>query len=153
MAFTFRFAKLLAHRRHQLREAQVALARAVEQAAQAERRLAETQEILDRSRLRWQERAREGLSLGEHLAFERYLAVLEQQLLRLKAMRDTARRHVQEKQKLLVEKDREVKKLERLQEVDYEKFRWHQKKREQKKLDELAVRSFDGNPTAPGLLP
>ncbi|WP_448383029.1 flagellar export protein FliJ [Desulfosoma sp.] len=153
MAFVFRFAKLLAHRRHQLREAQVALARAVEQAAQAERLLAETQETLESYRLRWQERAQDGLPLGEHLAFQRYLAYLEQQLQRLRAARDTARRHVQEKQKLLLERDQEVKKLERLEEVDYEKFRWHQKKREQKKLDELAVRSFDGDLAARDLLP
>ncbi|MEJ5363775.1 MAG: flagellar export protein FliJ [Desulfosoma sp.] len=153
MAFVFRFAKLLAHRRHQLREAQVALARAVEQAAQAERLVAETEETLASYRVRWQERARDGLSLGEHLAFQRYLAVLEQQLLRLKAARDAARRHVQEKQRLLLERDQEVKKLERLQEVDYEKFRWHQKKREQKKLDEFAVRSFDGGPIHENSLP
>lgn len=153
MAFVFRFAKLLAHRRHQRREAQVALARAVEQAVQAERLLAETQETLESYRVRWQERARDGLPLGEHLAFQRHVAVLEQQLLRLRAARDTARRHVRERQKQLLERDQEVKKLERLEEVDYEKFRWHQKKREQKKLDELAVRSFDGDVSAGGSLP
>lgn len=152
MAFVFRFAKLLAHRRHQLRQAQVALARAIEQAAQTERLLQETEKTLENYRIRWQERSREGLPLGEHLAFERYLAVLEQQLHKLKAARETARRHVREKQRLLLERDREVKKLERLEEIDYETFRWHQKKRDQKRLDELVMRS-DGDAPTRGTLP
>ncbi len=147
MAFVFRFAKLLAHRRHQLRQAQVALARAIEQAAQTEKLFLETEKTLENYRIRWQERSREGLSLGEHRAFEHYIAFLEQQLLRLKAARETARRHVQEKQRLLLETDREVKKLERLEEVDHEKFRRHQKKREQKRLDELVVRADGDTPT------
>ncbi|MEJ5347477.1 MAG: flagellar export protein FliJ [Desulfosoma sp.] len=141
MGFVYRFSKLLEHRRQQLREAQVDLARAVEQAAEVEKILASTEKTLESCRLRWQQRTREGLPLGEHLAYERYLLDLEHRLLKLKTARDHAWQLVQEKQKRLVERDREVKKLERLQEVDYEKFRKDQKKREQKKLDELGART------------
>lgn len=144
MGFVFRLSKLLEHRRHQRREAQVALARAVEQAAHAERVVAEVHQALESCRLLWEERSRKGLPVGEHLAFLNYLTALERQLLEAKMARDHARRVVQEKQKLLMEKDQEVKKLERLEEVDYERFRSHQKKREQKTLDELGARSkFD----------
>ncbi len=141
MGFVYRFSKLLEHRRQQLREAQVDLARAVEQATEVEKILASTEKTLENCRLRWHQRTREGLPLGEHLAFERYLLDLEQRLLKLKTARDRAWQLVQEKQKRLVERDREVKKLERLQEVDYEKFRRDQKKREQKKLDEVGART------------
>ncbi|MGQ9670476.1 flagellar export protein FliJ [Desulfosoma sp.] len=140
MAFVYRFAKLLEHRRVQLREAQVALARAVEQASHMDRLLAETASALENCRHRWAQRTTEGLPLGEHLAFERYLSDLERRLLQLKTARERAWRVVHEKQKRLMEQDREVKKLERLQEVDYEKFQRDQKKREQKKLDAYGVR-------------
>lgn len=140
MGFVYRFAKLLEHRRLQLREAQVALARAVEQASHVDRLLAETAEALESCRHRWEQRTSEGLPLGEHLAFERYLSDLERRLLQLKTARERAWRVVQEKQKRLMEQDREVKKLERLQEVDYEKFQRDQKRRDQKKLDAYGVR-------------
>lgn len=140
MAFVYRFFKLLEHRRLQRREAQVALARAVENASRVDRLLAETENALDNCRDRWEQRTSEGLPLGEHLAFERYLSDLERRLLELKKARDRAWRVVQEKQKRLMEQDREVKKLERLQEVDYERYRRDQKRHEQKKLDEYGAR-------------
>ncbi len=151
MKFVFRFAKLLAYRRHQLREAQTALARAAAQVAQTQRLLEETQSTLENCRVQWNARAQEGLPVAEHLAFERYAAFLEHRLQNLRAALEAAQRQVQEKQRAVLERHREVKKLERLEEVDHERFRWQQKKREQKRLDELVAHS-DGNPTARGTL-
>ncbi|ROR01874.1 flagellar export protein FliJ [Desulfosoma caldarium] len=140
MAFVYRFFKFLEHRRLQRREAQVALARAVEQAFRVDRLLADTEKALENCRQRWEQRTSEGLPVGEHLAFERYLAELEQRLQELKKAREHAWLVVQEKQKRLMEQDQEVKKLERLQEVDYDRYRRDQKKREQKELDEYGTR-------------
>ena len=110
-----------------------------------ENRLLMTRESLEKTREAFLRKQAEGIRAGEYLTVRDHIQGLEQQLLTLENERQHARSLVEEKRRVLLEKEKEVKQLERLYEIEHDRFRRREKKIEQKRLDEAAV--------SPGNLP
>ncbi|MBC7357716.1 flagellar export protein FliJ [Desulfacinum infernum DSM 9756] len=138
MAFQFRFRKLLEHREHLVRQSQIELANALAEVREIGRRIAAVERQLQDTRERLSKKQREGISVAEFLSFQDHLSGLEQQLLKLNEQWEAAQHKAAARQEALVDREREAKKLERLEEIDHERFRIEEKKREQRHLDESA---------------
>ncbi|SMC19239.1 flagellar export protein FliJ [Desulfacinum hydrothermale DSM 13146] len=150
MAFQFRFQKLLEHRKHLVRQAQIELAQALAQVQDLQDRITAVEQRIRDLRTHLAARQRHGVSVAEFLSMQEHLGGLEQQLLNLKGQLKGAERQAAVRREALVEKEREAKKLERLEEIDHERFRNDTKKKEQKFLDESARANFQRSAPTPG---
>jgi flagellar export protein FliJ len=139
MPFRYRFQSLLKQKLYFFERAQLALA----EARQAYQRVeAERDRCLEeiRSHNEIIETGREkGLPVLRYLTLMEYLAFLEQQLQTIEVQLQQAAREVEEKKNALLEREREVKMLETLEENDKRQYRYEKLQREQKQVDEVAV--------------
>ncbi len=139
MAFRYRFQRLLRLKEQFRKQAQAELAEALSRLRRIENRLLTTRESLKKARETFLRKQVEGIRAGEYLTVQDHIRGLEQQLLVLESEWQQARSLVEERRRILLEKEKEVKQLERLYEIEHERFRRRQKKIEQKRLDEAAL--------------
>jgi len=143
MAFQFRFKALLQHRRHLLGKSQTALAAAIrrQQEVQAERE--RMVEKLEEQHRMWDEKRSRGMSSAEYLSFGIFVSVLERHLLQIDAEIQRAIDDVEDARADLIEREKDLKIIESIEEREREAHRAFISKRDQKRLDEsAAVRNF-----------
>lgn len=139
MAFKFRFRVLQQHRSYLLRKGQIALAAAQLAYDQIEAQKALLQRQIDEHILHWEDRQREGMKIGEYLAFNDHLKTLEQHLLNMDSKLKQAAFEVEKAKRALIEREKEAKIIDTLEETEKENYRYLQMKQEQKVLDEVAT--------------
>jgi len=138
MPFQFRFAVVLRHRQHLLKQAQVALAAAQVQYDALESRIrAATAEIAGQVQA-LEAKQSEGMTVSDYLSHKEFLQSLERHLLLLKHDRQNALRLVENRKKDLLEKRKDVRMLELLEEKDREEYRYLLGKKDRKRMDEIA---------------
>jgi flagellar protein FliJ len=139
MPFSFRFQTLLNQRQFLLRKAQIAMASAL---SRRDSIRASRQELLTRIEeegRKWDERQAVGVSVGEYQSFSYFMRSLERQLLRFDGELRRVAQEVVEAQAHLLEKERELNVVERLEENERESYNTQRSRKEQGQSDEMAI--------------
>ncbi|NLI32281.1 MAG: flagellar export protein FliJ [Deltaproteobacteria bacterium] len=139
MAFRFRFKSLLQKREYSLREAQSAFALAHRRWEESRQRLQSARSNYHDSWQDWQEKQHRGVDARycrEHIHF---LKSLEQQLLFLESELNEARKEMERRKSTMLDRDKEARIMEELQEKDRRSYKIALHQKEQKQLDEIAV--------------
>jgi flagellar export protein FliJ len=139
VAFKFRFKALLQQRRYQFEKAQSALAEArLEYERVKGRRDQMARSIEEHHRLMEQEQTK-GLQAAYYLTLTEYLRSLEMRLAAMETLVAQAAQVVEEKKRLMIEREKEAKMLEILEENDKVVYRAERLQIEQKQSDETAI--------------
>jgi flagellar protein FliJ len=139
MPFTFRFQPFLKHREFLLKKAQIALAGAL---SRQDSIRASRQELLARINVegrKWDEKQTVGVSVGEYQSYSYFMRSLERQLLRFEGELKRVAQEIAQAQALLLEKERELKVVERLKENEREEYNTQRSRKEQGQSDEMAI--------------
>lgn len=139
MPFRFRFKVLLQHRQYLVRKAQINLAAVqIKHDAVAAQKSALEQQIAEHIRL-WEEKQKSGMPIAEYLSFDDYLRTLERHLLDVDNELKRAAVEVEKAKQALIEREKDSKILDSLQETEKEAYRYLQGQKEQKGMDEVAT--------------
>jgi flagellar protein FliJ len=139
MPFSFRFQPLLKHREFLLKKAQIVLAAAL---GRQDSIRASRQELLARIKeegRKWDEKQMAGVSVGEYQTYSYFMRSLERQLLRFEGELRRVAQEIAQAQALLMEKERELKVVERLKENEREEYNTQRSRKEQGQSDEMAI--------------
>lgn len=139
MGFHFRFKSLLRKREYLLGEAQSALAASQARRDEITLRLHTMREDQRHAWVEWQKQQQEAMAAGYFVVHTHYLTALEHQLLQLESELAEAEKEMEQRQLTVLERDKEVKVLQKLQEKDRFSYRNARLKREQNQLNEIAV--------------
>ncbi len=139
MPFRFRFKTLLQHREYLLKQSQVALAVARHHYEEAEANRQRLMDHIEEHALQWEAKQLGGISVADYFLFRDYLKSLEQHLLTMEEDVKKAAREMDEAQKAVIEREKELKIMETLRDKDKDVWRYHQSKAEQRRLDETAA--------------
>jgi len=139
MPFRFRFRVLLQHRQYLVRKAQIGLATVQLRHDQIAARKSELQRQIEQHIRLWEERQKNGMHIAEYIAFDDYLKRLEQHLLETDSELKRAAIEVEKAKKVLIEREKDSKILDTLQDTEKEAYRYFQMKKEQKGMDEVAT--------------
>ncbi len=139
MPFRFRFDALLKQRRYLFERAQLALAKARHAYEQVASERARNLEMIGDQHRTIEEEGKMGMPALRYLTLTEYLDFLEQQLQGIEGRLQQAAQKVEEKKKVLIERERGVKMLETLEENDKRRYRYEKLQIEQKLVDEVAV--------------
>jgi len=144
MPFRFRFKSLLQQREHVYEEAQVTLARARQELAGLLDYRSRLQERMARQEKWLEEQAAQGIPASRYLAFRDACRILEQELLKVEEEIREADRKAREAQDGLLESRKDLKKIQFLEDKDRMLYRKEELKREQVRMDEIAVSRKSG---------
>ena len=139
MPFRFRFKVLLQHRQYIVRKAQVFLASVQLNYDRIAARKRDLENRIDQHIRLWEEKQLKGIHIAEYISFDDYLRTLEQQLLSIDIELKQAAFEVEKAKKILIEREKDSKILDSLQETEKESYRYLQMKKEQKGMDEAAT--------------
>jgi flagellar FliJ protein len=139
MAFDFRFKVLLRHREYLQKKSQIALAAAQNRYEELRTRKEEIRVHLEQLGQLWEKRQSGGMHVADHLSFRDYLGSLEQQLLALDGELERADQEVEKAKDALIEKEKELKVMESLEEKDRTYYQYEQARKEQRQSDEVAI--------------
>lgn len=139
MPFKFRLKALLKHRDFVLHQAQAALGAAEARRREIQIGIDRTVEKIRAESIRLEQEQQNGIGTGRYIYFKDYLDLLERELLLLHSELDKASREVQARKQEMIECDKSVKVLENMETRDREMYKLLQARKEQKKLDDVAV--------------
>lgn len=139
MPFKFRLKSLTRHREFVLREAQTAFGAAMSIKMQIQSGIDELIEIIGLESGRLEKEQENGIRAARYLHFKEHLGYLERELLSSYKELEKASIEVEGRRQAMIECDKSVKTLESIETRDRELFRLTQYRKEQKKLDEVAV--------------
>lgn len=139
MAFRFRFKSLLQKREYSLREAQSAFAAAQRRWEESRQRLQSAWSNYRNSWEDWQEKQYRGVEARYCREHIHYLKSLEQQLLFLESEFNEARKEMERRKSTMLDRDKEARIMEELQEKDKRSYKAAIQRKEQKQTDEIAI--------------
>ncbi len=139
MGYRFRFKTLSQYREFLLKKEQILLAQALRQLENNELERAGMQEQLREAVTSWERRQCEGMGVPEFLAYGERVHSLEQQLLGLEIERLRLQKEVDAAKRNVLEKERDVKALNILEERERESYSYDVRKKEQGDIDEFAI--------------
>ncbi len=139
MAFVFRFKVLMQHRQYLLKKAQTDLAAAQSRFETIRIRRDAIKDQIVKQRQFWEERQAKGMHVSDFLSFRDYLKSLEQQLLTTEGELRKAAHEIANSQKIVIEKERDMKAMESLEEKERIDYQYEQTKKEQRQIDEIAI--------------
>ena len=139
MPFKFRLKSLMRHREFMLRESQAAFGAAVSIKMRIESRIDRLSEMIRLEADRLEKEQKNGIGAARYLHFKEHLSVLERELLSLYKELEKASIEVERCKQAMIECDKSVKTLESIETRDRELFRLTQSRKEQKRLDDVAV--------------
>ncbi|WP_243289874.1 flagellar export protein FliJ [Bacillus sp. FJAT-47783] len=88
------------------------------------------------------EKLHQGLAVQEMRHFQQFVTNLEKTIDHYQKLVILTRDRMNEKQALLMEKNMEVKKYEKMQQKDFEQYLYTQKSDENKELDQLSIMTY-----------
>ena len=139
MAFVFRFKVLMQHRQYLLKKAQTDLGTAQSRFEKIKARRETIKAQIEQQRQFWEERQSTGMHISDFLSFRDYLKSLEQQLLMIEGEMQKAAHEIADAKKILIEKERDMKAMESLEEKERVDYRYEQTRKEQRQIDEVAI--------------
>ncbi len=139
MAFRFRLQRLLKYRQFLLDQAQLGLLAANHRLRELERQRRQLQREIAEYRTRWKEAQQKGMDVASFLSYREYLQTMEARLPVLEKQLREARREVERHRRLVLERERDVKMLEKLQQRHREQYDLEMRRKDQKVLDEIVV--------------
>jgi flagellar export protein FliJ len=139
MPFKFRLKSLTRHREFVLREAQTAFGAAMSIKMQIQSGIDELIEIIGLESGRLEKEQENGIRAARYLHFKEHLGYLERELLSSYKELEKASIEVERRRQAMIECDKSVKTLESIETRDREVYRLVQSRREQKKLDDVAI--------------
>ncbi len=139
MAFKFRLKSLMKHREFIFREAQAALGVAVSVRMRIESDIERLGEIIRLETEQFEQEQENGIEAARYLYFKDHLSFLERELLLSYKELEKASKEVETRKQAAIECDKSVKTLESIETRDKELYRSVQSRKEQKKLDDVAV--------------
>lgn len=139
MPFEFRLKSLMRHREFLLREARAAFGAAVALQARVQSGIDRLAEMIRLESKRLEKEQENGIGAARYLHFKQHLSYLERELLSLYKELQKAAVEVEIRRQTMIECDKSVKTLESIQTRDKELYRLTQSRKEQKKLDDVAV--------------
>ena len=142
MSFKFRFAAIMQLRRRERDEA----AAAVGKADEAVRRIAEQTREIESERVALREKAAEAradrVSVDAVLSHGRYDIQLQSQIQSLRETRTQLVTELERRQMMLTAADAELKRFERLEERERERYHQEQRRQEQAEADDASGRQY-----------
>lgn len=139
MGFRFRFKSLLQKREYLLREAQGALAASRLRLDQIRRRLHSERKNHADAWNEWVKQQQRGMEARYFVVHTRYLTSLEHELLQLESELAEAEKEMERKKAAVLERDKDVKVLQKLEEQDRLSHKTALLRKEQNQLNEIAV--------------
>jgi flagellar export protein FliJ len=139
MPFRFRLKNLMRHREFKLREAQAALGIAETAKARIQANIDRHGERIKTETELFEKEQASGIQAARYLHFKDYLSLLERELLMMYRELEKASQEVETRKLVMIECDRSVKVLENMETRDRELYRLLQSRKDQKKLDDIAV--------------
>jgi flagellar export protein FliJ len=137
--FKFRLKSLTSHREFLLREAQAALGAAESLRMRVQAGIDRLGEAIRLESEQFEQEQEKGIDAARYLHFKNHLGLLERELLLLHKELEKALTEVEIRRSVMIECDKSVKTLESIETKDRELYRVAQSRKEQKKLDEVAV--------------
>jgi len=139
MPFKFRLKSLMRHREFIFREAQAAMGAAVSLKMRIQSSIERLSETIRQETEQFEQEQENGIGTPRYLYFKAHLSILERELLLLYRELEKASIEVETRKQAVIECDKSVKTLENIETRDKELYRWAQSRKEQKKLDDVAV--------------
>ena len=139
MPFKFRLKSLMRHREFMLREAQGAFGASVSIKARIQSGIDRLNEMIRRESDGLEKEQKNGIGAARYLHFKEHLSLLKRELLASYVELQKASIEVERLKQAMIECDKSVKTLESVQTRDRELYRLIQSRKEQKKLDGVAV--------------
>jgi flagellar export protein FliJ len=139
MPFRFRLKSLMRHREFMLSEAQGAFGAAVSIRVRIESGIERLSETIRLESEQFEREQQDGIEAARYLHFKEHLSLLERELLLSYKELENASIEVETRKQAMIECDKSVKTLESIETRDKELYRLVQSRREQKKLDDVAV--------------
>jgi flagellar export protein FliJ len=139
MPFKFRLRSLMRHREFVLREARAAFGAAVSIRVRVQSRIDQLSEMIRLESDRLEKEQETGIRTARYLHFKQHLSYLERELLTSYKELEKASIEVERRRQVMIECDKSVKTLESIETRDKELYRLIQSRKEQKKLDDVAV--------------
>ncbi len=139
MPFKFRLKSLMRHREFMLREAQGAFGASVSIKMRIQSGIDRLSETIRRESDGLEKEQKNGIGAARYLHFKEHLSLLERELLASTIELQKASIEVERLKQAMIECDKSVKTLESIQTRDKELYRLIQSRKEQKKLDDVAV--------------
>ncbi|MGA2939985.1 MAG: flagellar export protein FliJ [Syntrophobacteraceae bacterium] len=139
MPFKFRLKSLLRHRDFMLREARAAFGASVSIRMRIQSGIDRLSEMIRLESDRLEKEQKNGIRAARYLHFKEHLSILERELLSSYIELEKASIEVERRKQAMIECDKSVKTLESIETRDKELYRLIQSRKEQKKLDDVAV--------------
>jgi flagellar export protein FliJ len=139
MPFEFRLKSLMRHREFMLREARTAFGAAVSMRLRVQSGIDRLSEMIRLESGRLEKEQENGIGAPRYFHFKQHLSFLERELLSSYKELEKASIEVERCKQAMIECDKSVKTLESIETRDKELYRLTQYRKEQKKLDEVAV--------------
>ncbi|MHC1726135.1 MAG: flagellar export protein FliJ [Syntrophobacteraceae bacterium] len=139
MPFRFRLKPLMKHREFKLTAAQAALGAAEAVRMEIQSKIDSLHEDIRAECLQFEEEQEKGIEAGRYLNFKNHLNFMERELLLLFRELEKASEEVELLKQAMIECDKSVKVLENMETSDRECYKLLQTRKEQKKLDDVAV--------------
>lgn len=139
MPFRFRLKPLLKHREFKLREAQSALGMAESLKMEIQGNIDRLVERISTERNQFEKEQEKGIETGRYIYFKNHLDILERDLLLLRGELVKAVKEVEFRKVVMIDCDKSVKVLENMETREKESYRLMQARKDQKKLDDVAV--------------
>ena len=139
MPFRFRLKSLMRHREFVLREARAAFGAAVSIKMRVQSCIDQLSEMIRLESDRLEKEQENGIKAARYLHFKQHLSYLERELLSSYKELEKASIEVERRRQVMIECDKSVKTLESIETRDREVYRLVQSRREQKKLDDVAI--------------
>ncbi len=147
MPFKFRLKSLMRHREFVLREARAAFGAAVSVKMRIQSGIDQLSEMIRLESDRLEKEQENGIRAARYLHFKQHLSYLERELLSSYKELEKASIEVERRRQVMIECDKSVKTLESIEKREKELYRLIQSRKEQKKLDDVAIFSvYRGGP-------
>ena len=139
MPFKFRLKSLMRHREFVLGEARAAFGAAMSIKMRVQSGIDQLSELIGLESGRLEKEQENGIGAPRYLHFKQHLSYLERELLSSYKELDKASIEVEIRRQAMIECDKSVKILESIETRDKELYRLTQSRKEQKKLDDVAI--------------
>ncbi|SPF36491.1 hypothetical protein SBDP1_1520003 [Syntrophobacter sp. SbD1] len=137
--FKFRLKALKTHREFKLREAQAELGVAESARMRIQSDIERLSELIRQESEQFEREQENGIGVARYLTFKNHFSSLERELLLSYKKLEKASREVEKCKQAMIECDKSVKTLESIETRDKELYRLIQSRKEQRKLDDVAV--------------
>lgn len=142
MPFRFRYQSLLEHRRHVEEKRQRELAQRLQRKSELEGMLEEAQSTIRENKHELADSLQGRVDMSQLGMFARYSVHMAGRGMHVVRHIAAAQQEVERARAKLLEATQQVKALELLRDREYEQWKKQQKKKENQRLDEIAVQSY-----------